>query len=287
MKVSGCCIVKDAVKYDFPVVEAVKSIIPLCDEFIINVGKSDDGTIELVKNIPGVTVFESKWDENLRRGGGVLSQETNKAIGRCSGDWIFTIQADEVVHEKTLPGIQKALLKYFDVTEVEGLLFDYIHFYGSYNTYQRSFAWYPHEVRIIRGKSRILSWGDAKGFRLNGRKLRVARSGGLIHHYGWVRSPEKMVEKRKAFYRFWHEDRLIEEKFRNVKEYSFWKNLSTLGIFKGEHPAVMKDRIERSNLCDYPAEIGKESRFRDFRLFITNSLYRLGVRGSKNYIDFL
>ncbi len=283
MKVCGCCIVRDAIKYDFPVVEAVKGILPLCDEFIINVGKSDDGTIELVKGIPGVTVFESVWDENLRRGGEVLSQETNKAVARCSGDWIFIVQADEVVHERTLPAIRNALLRYLDVTEVEGLLFDYIHFYGSYKTYQRSFAWYQHEVRIIRGKCGILSCGDAKGFRLNGRKLRVVHSGGLIHHYGWVRSPEKMVEKTKSFYRFWHEDRFIEEKFRNIKEHSFWKNLSTIGVFKGEHPAVMKDRIEESNLSDYPEKLNESSKFKDFKLFIINSVYKLGIKGSKNY----
>ena len=231
MKVSGCCIVRDAVKYDFPVVEAVRSILPVCDEFIINVGKSDDGTIELVKDIPGVTVFESEWDENLRRGGEILSQETNKAIARCSGDWIFVIQADEVVHENTLPEIRKALLKYFDVAEVEGLLFDYIHFYGSYNTYQRSFAWYPCEVRIIRGRSGVLSYGDAKGFRLKGRKLRVVHSGGLIHHYGWVRSPQKMLRKTKAFLRFWREDRLIEEEIQLSIDNE--KTFALKGLFRG------------------------------------------------------
>ena len=283
MKISGCCIIKNAVKYDFPVLEAVKSILPLCNEFIINVGKSDDGTLELVKSLPGITVLESEWDENLRKGGELLSKETNKAIAHCSGDWIFNIQADEVVHERTFPSIHEALVKYLEVSEVEGLLFDYIHFYGSYSTYQMSFAWYPQEVRLIKGNRGILSHGDAKGFRLNGKKLKVVHSGGLIHHYGWVRSPQKMLEKRKAFYRFWHEDRSIEEEFRDMKEYPFWKNCSTLGVFEGTHPEVMKAKIEDSKLCSYPAGLMKKSRFKDFRLLVTNSLYKLGIRGSKNY----
>ena len=294
MKVSGCCIVKNAVKYDFPVVEAVKSILPLCDEFFINVGKSDDGTIELVNGLRkdkvdeqrascGVNIFESEWDESIRSGGEVLSQETNKAVAHCSGDWIFVIQADEVVHERTLPAIRKVLLKYIDVGEVQGLLFDYIHFYGSFNTYQRSFAWYPNEVRIIRGGCSILSYGDAKGFRLNGKKLRVVHSGGLIHHYGWVRSPQKMLEKRKDFYRLWHEDRAIEEEFGNISEYSFWKDISTLGVFKGTHPEVMKDKIEKSSLLNYPEKLDDACKFKDLRLSIINFLYRIGIRGSKNY----
>ncbi len=283
VKGSGCCIVKDAVKYEFPVREAIRSILPLCDEFVVGVGKSDDGTLELVKSLPGVTFFESEWDEDLREGGKVLSQETNKAIARCSGDWLFSIQADEVLHERTLPSVREALVKYLEVSEVQGLLFDYIHFYGSYSVYQKSFAWYPHEVRIVRAKSGILSQGDAKGFRCDGRKLNVVHSGGVIHHYGWVRSPGKTLEKRKAFYRFWHEDTSIEKEFGGLKEYPLWKNLSTLEVFKGIHPAVMKERMEKSALRDYPEELKKRSRFKDCRLSAINCLYRLGMRGSKNY----
>ncbi len=283
MKVSGCCIVRDAVKYDYPVVEAIESILPLCDEFIAGVGKSDDGTIELIRNIPGVTVFESEWDENLRKGGEVLSQETNKAVARCSGDWIFNIQADEVVHERSLPAVKDALLRYFGVGGVEGLLFDYIHFYGSYDVYKRSFAWYPHEVRVIRGNSGISSQGDAKGFRTGGKKLIVAPSGGVIHHYGWVRSPEEMLEKKKAFYRFWHDDSFIEKNFVMQKEHCFWDRIWALGVFRGTHPVVMKKRIKGSSLRGCPSGIEKKSRLRECRLSIVNFMYRAGIRGSKNY----
>lgn len=283
MKVSGCCIVKDAVKYDYPVVEAIKSVLPLCDEFIAGVGKSDDGTLELVGNIPGVTVFESEWDENMRKGGEVLSQETNKVIARCSGDWIFNIQADEVVHERTLPAVKDAIRRYFSVPGVEGLLFDYIHFYGSYDVYQKSFAWYPHEIRAIRGNSGISSQGDAKGFRIGGKKLAAARSGGVIHHYGWVRSPEEMFKKKKAFYRFWHDDSFIEKNFVMQKEHCFWDRIWALGIFKGTHPAVMSERIKKSSLRGCPSGIEKKSNLSKFWLSVVNFMYRAGIMGSKNY----
>ena len=283
MKVSGCCIVRDALKHEYPVLEAVKSILPLCDEFFIGVGKSDDGTLDLVRSLPGVTPFESEWDDSLREGGRVLSIETNKALERCSGDWIFCIQADEVVHERTLPAIEAAMHECLDRPEVHGLLFDYIHFYGSYSVQERSFAWYPHEVRVIKRGRGITSHGDAKGFRLNGKKLAVVHSGGLIHHYGWVRSPAKMLEKTRAFYRFWHQDDSIERRFGRWKEYPLWDDLSTLGVFTATHPEVMKERILDSRLSDCPEALKKKSKFRELRLAASNHFYRMGIRGSKNY----
>ena len=48
MKVSGFSFIKNALIYDFPIVEAIKSILPICDEFVVAVGESDDDTLELI-----------------------------------------------------------------------------------------------------------------------------------------------------------------------------------------------------------------------------------------------
>ena len=133
MKISGFTFIRNALKYDYPIVEAITSILPICDEFIVAVGKSEDETLQLIKNINSskIKIVETVWDDNLREGGHLLAAETNKAFKQISkdSDWAFYIQGDEVIHEKYLPVIQQALKDYKEDTRIEGLLFNYLHFY--------------------------------------------------------------------------------------------------------------------------------------------------------------
>ena len=112
MKVVGFSFIRNAIKFDYPIVEAIKSILPICDEFIIAVGKSEDNTKELILSINSekIKIIDTIWDENLRQGGRVLADETDKAFNQISGaDWAFYIQGDEVIHEKYLRIIKPIL----------------------------------------------------------------------------------------------------------------------------------------------------------------------------------
>jgi len=137
MKVSGFTFIKNALIYDYPIVEAIRSVLPLCDDFVVAVGKSNDDTYQLISNIDKhkIKIIETVWDETLRDGGKVLALETNKAFAEISGDsdWAFYIQGDEAVHEQYHDIIRDSMIKYKDRKEVEGLLFKYRHFYGSYD----------------------------------------------------------------------------------------------------------------------------------------------------------
>jgi glycosyltransferase involved in cell wall biosynthesis len=177
MKVSGFTFVKNAVKFSFPVVESITSILPICDEFIVSVGDSDDGTLELIQSInsPKIKIIRSVWDNSLREGGKVLAVETNKAFDAVlpDSDWAFYIQADEVVHEKYHAEIKAQMQRWKDNPEVEGLLFKYLHFYGTYDFLGDSRKWYRNEIRIIRNDKTIRSYKDAQGFRKSDQKLKV------------------------------------------------------------------------------------------------------------------
>ena len=157
MKVCGFSFVRNAEKFSYPVVESVQSILPVCDKFIMNVGNSEDRTMELIRSIPSdkIEIIESTWDESTRKNGEVLSQETNKAFKQIPEDydWAFYIQADEVVHEKYHDQIRKSMERWLEDTEVEGLLFKYLHFFGSYNYNADSRSWYRNEIRIIRNNN--------------------------------------------------------------------------------------------------------------------------------------
>ncbi len=251
MKVAGFTFVRNAVLYDYPIVEAVTSILPVCDYFVVAVGKSDDGTLDLVRSIgdPKIRILETVWDDSLREGGRVLAEETNKAFDAIPPeyDWAFYIQADECVHENDLPVVRAAMEKYLHDPQTQGLLFNYRHFYGSYDFVGASRRWYRHELRIVRNDKRIRSYRDAQGFRWQGEeKLKARLLPAYIHHYGWVKHPEAQQRKQQTFNRLWHSDEMVKAMV-GEKETYLYDGSEPLERFTGSHPAVMLPRIRAMN----------------------------------------
>ncbi len=250
MKVCGFTFIRNAVKYDYPVVEAISSILPLCNEFIVVAGNSDDNTRNLIERIDPlkIKIIDSVWDDSLRKGGKVLALETNKAIDALPNDcdWAFYIQADEVLHEKYHDTVNESMQKFKDNKSVDGLLFDYLHFYGSYDYVGDSTRWYRNEVRIIRCDKTIRSFRDAQGFKKNGQLLKVKSANASIYHYGWVKPPDLQQEKQKYFHSLWHADEWLKKNISSENEFNY-SNIDSLKPFIGTHPLVMKNRIEKSN----------------------------------------
>jgi glycosyltransferase involved in cell wall biosynthesis len=249
LKVSGFTFIRNAILYDYPIEESIRSILPLCDEVVVAVGKSEDQTLELIQAIDShkIKIVETEWDLSKRQGGQVLAEETNKALSHVApdSDWCFYIQGDEVVHEQYIETIRAELLCWKDHQEVEGLLFKYLHFYGSYDYVGDSRKWYRREIRIIRNGLPISSYRDAQGFRKENNKLAVKEIDAYIYHYGWVKPPEQQTAKQKHFHSLWHEDEWIQ---KNIAEESFdYTNIDSLKVFRGTHPQVMKNRIQRKN----------------------------------------
>ncbi len=262
MKVSGFTFVRNGVKYDYPVVEAIQSILPICDEFIVAVGDSDDGTLELIQSIQSdkIKIINTVWDLSLTKDLKILAVETDKAFDAIApdSDWAFYMQADEVVHEKYLDNIKEAMQRYKDNPEVEGLLFNYTHFYGNYKYVANSRKWYRKEIRIIRNDKRIRSYRDAQGFRKDGRKLNVKEIDAHIYHYGWVRNPYYIYCRH-------HDDNgqanlpsLAEKKVVKQDELYDYNNIDSLTFFNETHPKVMQKRINSMD-WDFEFDINKRN----------------------------
>lgn len=251
MKISGFTFIKNAVKYDFPIVEAITSILPLCDEVIVLVGDGEDTTEDLIKSIGSdkIKIHHSVWDETLREGGVVLAKETDKALDLVSddSDWAFYIQGDEVFHEKYNNVVKTAMQTHLHNPKVEGLLFNYRHFYGSYQYYGDSRNWYRREIRVIRNDKKIRAYRDAQGFRKNGEKLHVKHIPAYIFHYGWVKDPINQIEKIKNSTRFWKDDQFIEKKYGEVAEFNYLKKIDSLVEFTDTHPQVMQNRVDNQD----------------------------------------
>ncbi len=247
MKVAGFTFVRNGVKYGYPFTQSIRSVLPLVDEFVVCLGNSEDNTDAVLEalNETKIKKIYSVWDEDLRTGGRVLAAETDKALSATSedADWLFYIQGDEVIHEKDYDEIRRQMLKCKDDKNVDGLLFRYYHFYGSYKFLGDGRSWYPYEIRIIRNNKGIRSYQDAQGFRWhNGRKLCVKLIDAHIYHYGWVKDPQIMTKKRSFFLDLYRE----KTKEQNAVYFDYSK-VDSLAQFEGTHPAIMKDVIALEN----------------------------------------
>lgn len=284
MKVTGFTFIRNAIKLDYPIVEAIKSILPICSDFVVAVGNSEDITLQLIKSIDPnkIRIIETIWDDTLRENGAVLAVETNKAFHAISNesDWAFYIQGDEVIHEKYLPTIQSAMIAFKDRKEIDGLLFNYHHFYGSYDYIGASSKWYREEIRIIKNDKSIYSYKDAQGFRKgNNEKLNVAAIPAFVYHYGWVKDPRAMQIKQESFNRLWHDDQWLEENVVKTEAFEYEDHVSQLALFKESHPEVMHERIKQKNWkFDYDISKNKRSlkdKFKDLLLkFGINASYQ-------------
>jgi hypothetical protein len=310
MKISGFSMVRNGIKLYYPVVEMIQSILPMVDEFVIAIGEGEDDTREKVAAIgdPKIKIIDTVWDLEKYPRGMENAHQTDIAKQECSGDWLFYLQADEVIHEKYLPIIKKSCEKYLYDKEVEGLLFHYHHFWGDYDHYHKGHGWYPHEIRIIRNDPEIHSWESAQSFRripnfdgLNYRqkegtyKLKVALIDAYVYHYGWVRPPDFMVNKSKALDTVHKGEQKVEELYKHRALEFDYGPLNRLAVFQGTHPKVMEKMISQMNWKEKLHYSGKPNPHRKlhkhekfkyrFLSFIEKYLNKGNqIGGFKNYI---
>jgi hypothetical protein len=254
MKVSAFTLCRNAVKFDYPIVEVIRSALPIVDEFIVNVGQCDDSTLDVIRSIGSerVRIIESFWDDSMKKDGLLFSHQTNVALSQCTGDWALYLQADEVLHEADHGTVQRAMHDHLVDPAVLGFTFRYLHFYGDYRTVN---PWFYHRaVRIIRNDGQVESCGDAVGFWLksdqgylqSSHRDRVRASGATIYHYGYVKPARTLLEKMRYQVARHHGDQPGPEQARVLAREAYeFEDYHIMKTFAGTHPAVMADRIQR------------------------------------------
>jgi hypothetical protein len=286
MKVVGFSFIKDAVKMQYPIVEAIRSILPLCDEVIVAVGTSTDGTRELVANIDQkVKIIDTEWDFTLSANGKVLASETDKAFKEipANADWCLYIQGDEVLHEDGYEEIKHAMEKWKDDKRVDGLLLKYRHFFGSYVYLGIEANWYRNEVRIIKNNKNIYSYRDAQGFRKDDdKKLNVKKLKAYIHHYGWVQSPEVMKAKNNYKNKIYHNGEYDENNLVVPDDYAY-SLVNALQKYTHTHPNVMAQRIAAVNWKFNYNETKNKLSAKDHFKNITEKIFGVRLFDYKNY----
>lgn len=309
MTISGFTFVRNAERLYIPIKESIESILPICDEFVVALAKSDDNTENIIRSIHSdkIKIIHTKWKVEQYPKNTEFARQTDKAKAHCTGDWLFYLQGDEVIHENDLNQIKTACQKELNNQKVEGFLFDYLHFWGDYAHYHCSHTWYPKEIRIIRNNPKIHSWKDAQSFRRFERfnhnsykdylrkegseKLRVKHIGVNVFHYGYVRPPELMTKKRKSNSESFHGKDLRKDP--NLFDYGPLQKLKT---FSGTHPKTMQQWMAKhdwkhmlqysgTRRTDRPIHKHEKLKYRIVS-WIENKL--LGGRqlgGFKNYVE--
>jgi len=257
MKISGYGYVRNGFLYGVPFLESIQSVLSICNEFIAVVGDSTDGTREAIESLndPKIKIIDTIWDDNLKLHGKIFAQQSNIGLDHVTGDWVFHIQADEVIHENDLPKILENIKKYHQHKEVEGFLQPFIHFWGDYNHIRNSRAVHKNEIRIFKNNPKIRSYIDSQGFRKfnskggyetgseRGEKLKVLKLDAPIYHYNAVRSRKNMSLKAKNFnYYYGHEKDKLEEQPKEEFNYHIVDRVTK---FLGTHPKVMTEAIAR------------------------------------------
>lgn len=251
---SGFTFCRNAVALGYPLRESIQSILPIVDEFVVALGPSDDGTGELLEKIGShkIRVVETAWDENQTTDARVLSTQATFALSLCRFPWAFHLQADEVIHEADLPGLQALMRQHLGNRQVLGFMFRFIHFLLDYRSVN---PWaFRREVRIVRNDGQLRSAGDSCGFARKsdglylGKKLmgrEVLWTGARVFHYSSVMPRDALEKKISSMLRIRHGDpsaAALEEMTRNTTE-KLERQYSIMREYRGSHPSVMQERI--------------------------------------------
>jgi hypothetical protein len=271
---SGFTIVRNAVKLDFPIIPAIRSVLEVCDEVVVNVGKSEDETRDLVASVrdPRVRILDSVWDFTKKNE--MLSHETLKAMAACRGRWGIYIQADEVLHEDGARILKDRTTEWDADERVEGLLVQYLHFYGGFDLVATNRRWYRREVRCIRLDRDIRPYQGAQGFRVgpSNRKIGARATDAVMFHYGWARPARAIKEKleiSKTIYP-WSRERSAQEQERGYLEW-----LPLLKPFTGSHPRAVQDWV-RERRIDPERKIGpRQFKPEHLRFYLSDWIERL------------
>ena len=239
MKVSAFTFIKNGQLLGYPFIQSIKSILPIVDEFIINVGLGEDNTLDEIEKIndPKIRIIQSHWNDNMKDRGFVYGQQKMVAQYNCTGDWAFYIEGDEIYHENDLDRIYMSMKEHLNNANVEALIFDFYHFYGNGNSYLDSPGWYRAEARIIKNSLRTyapdgLFWLFFDSNK-NGRYPKARHTGANCYHYGWVRSENQMNLKSEKVQKYWG---------GNAKKIDYSKmDQSIIREFKGTHPKIIQN----------------------------------------------
>lgn len=130
--ISGYTTTRNCISQEYPFKQSISSMLNFADEVVVVDGGSDDGTWEFLedwsKKDDRLKVFQVERDWTSPRHAVFDGLQKAEARSRCSGEYLWQMDSDEIVHEDDYEKI-KLLCKNFP-TEVDLICLPVIEYWG-------------------------------------------------------------------------------------------------------------------------------------------------------------
>ena len=221
-------ILRNGIKLGYPFKLAIESLKGLCDEVIVAVDPtSEDDTVSAVQALH-VHVVESVWDMTNHKGFDSsgetpketvvdeITRQTRIVVGAAedrglSTDWIFSLQADEILHPKNHGNLRR-MVTHADANHLTGITLPRLYFYSSLGLIRQE--WTMPLLRLFRpGCWDADEMSGAMSF------VPVGRQGSAdmgvtapIYHYSRMGDPLLIAKRVRNLDTFYHPPaKLVEE----------------------------------------------------------------------------
>ena len=265
MKISGLTIVRNAIANGYLIAEVIDTLVAISDEVIVCDGFSTDGTFEYLSTRGDIKLYQDVWD--LQSSNGFeFANITNKGMSRCTGDYIFYLQADELIHEDQYEDLRKLILS----NEYNSISCKFHHIRYSFDhSLVEGYDLHPSATRASRVVRNKDIYSSSDGFNFDGSIHPQYDSNINIYHYGYIFLENilaKMINHSDNFYlnapNYANRKRLSHEYLERVKAGESFNLLQLQKILEpnytlNEHglqiPECMK-RLQLANRYTLPTE---------------------------------
>jgi len=258
-KVSVCFVIRNGLLQGYPFWESLSSALPFADEIVISEGFSTDDTYKYIMKFAEmhgdkVRVFRDDWKRHKSGCGEVITKISNIAMSRCDAEWIYYLQADEVIHEENAPFVRN--IATYHSHEFNAVSFPFYHFIDSWKPLEKGRA-YDEAIRMVKNDKAISLIGDGWNF---GGAIQPICPAGLspkpIYHLGWV-FPEncdvKRIEHGKIYRDMPGYQETAKRAENNIASLASYKPLEIPSDFD-DYPLIMK-RLVGTVKYQLPKEI--------------------------------
>lgn len=250
MKLAGISIIKNAVKYDYCFEESIRSMQQVCDAVIVAYVESEDDTFERLINMQNDNLYiiqltDKDW--NLYPDKHRLSYITNIAIqhaDRLGFPYVFSCQADEVVHESSYDSIRKFVESGKDAAIIKRINLWKTPYQELNVPHDRQ----PCNTQVLRlAKSSFRAYDDAESLGLNRNHDIEYLDDVVLIHYGFVRKKEvmkgKIINMQQGVFGMANYDSKLDQ--CDVFNPDLWFNPETeLKEISITHPKLMENWIK-------------------------------------------
>lgn len=228
IRLSGFMALKNGVSLGYPFVEAILSLLPACDEFVVSEGYSEDDTYAWLERLrqrhpSKIRLHRRRWPEGMT-GGEAIGKVQTAARKLCRGHWAYLLQADEI-----MPPENTSYLR--DVCRARGLgerivgrrrfgsyRVDFVHVLDNFQRIDPS-PGYRWAIRLVRNRPFVHSGGD--GWQMQGLGCSLIGTAALprpVVHVGY-NFPVNTWRKHINHASLYPDHELYQERARSAQEH--------------------------------------------------------------------